>query len=155
LQLRFSKSFCTNWSSSFPSVPTRFQGYLTVRRTMNYLFDQFLSTFVFLIFSNFIYMLLDVLSLIMSLVGRSHKTNSNSYFGRGRPDDENLCADDPGEDCKEGDVNQRISVTLLTISRKSRTSQTQTFPSVTIPTALTSSTFRSVSVNKFPVATLY
>jgi hypothetical protein len=91
----------------------------------------------------------------MPLVARSHRTNSNSYFGRGRPDYENLCTDDSGEDCKEEDVNQRISVILLTISGKSRTSQTQTFPSVTIPTALTSSTFRSVSVNKFPMATLY
>ena len=91
----------------------------------------------------------------MPLVGRSHKTNSNSYFGRGRPDDENLCADDSDEDSKKEDINQRISVILLTIPRKSRTSQTQTFPSVTIPTALTSSTSRSVSVNKFIAATLY
>jgi hypothetical protein len=40
----FNKSLlecsCTSWSSSFPSVRTGFQGYLTVRHKMNYLFDQ-------------------------------------------------------------------------------------------------------------------
>ncbi|PMD22170.1 hypothetical protein NA56DRAFT_747975 [Hyaloscypha hepaticicola] len=79
----------------------------------------------------------------MPLVGRSQKSNSNSYFESRRRDDEIICVDDINDDCKEEGVNQRISVIVFTIPRKSHTLQTQTFPSVTIPTALTSSTFRS------------
>ncbi len=91
----------------------------------------------------------------MPLAGRSHKFYSNTYSERRCRDDVIVCVDDINDDCEEEDVIQRISVTVFTIPGKSHTLQTQTFPSVTIPTALTSSTFRSVSINKFPVATVY
>jgi hypothetical protein len=85
----------------------------------------------------------------MSFAGFFHKKNLGLSSKLERRDDKYTCEDDDdGTDC---DDDIKFSFTRFTIPTLSPVSSTQTFPSVTIPTVLTSSISISVSLKDIPL----
>jgi hypothetical protein len=84
----------------------------------------------------------------MFLAGFVHKKNFGMSSKLDRRVDRDICEDDDDDD--DCDEDFKFSFTRFTISTLSPVSRTETFPSVTIPTALPSSISISVSLKDTP-----